>query len=109
MFSAAVLIAGLFFFLRRRKSQKPVRAQSPPPWSPGTDAVVPEAKGPHQRYDRVEMEVPNSPSVKSPIPGAVPGNGGFSKAELPTETCEKGLDEGGGSKRVEEFIGVELP
>jgi hypothetical protein len=55
------------------------------------------------------MEVPNSPSVKSPIPGAVPGNRGFSKAELPPETCEKGLDEGGGSKRAEEFIGVELP
>jgi hypothetical protein len=36
------------------------------------------------------MEVPNSPSVKSPIPGAVPGNGGFSKAESPPETSEKG-------------------
>jgi hypothetical protein len=70
---------------------------------------VSEAKGPHQGYDRVEMEVPNSPSVKSSIPGAVPGNGGFSKAELPLETSEKGMDDGGGWRRVEDPIGVELP
>jgi hypothetical protein len=55
------------------------------------------------------MDVPNSPSVKSPIPGAVPGNEGFSKAELPPETCEKGMDDGVGSGGVEHFIGVELP
>ncbi len=56
------------------------------------------------------MEVPNFSSVNSPIPGAVPGNGGFSKAELPLETCEKGMDDGGGPRRVEDHpIGVELP
>jgi hypothetical protein len=71
--------------------------------------VVPEVK---RTYDRVKMEVPNSPSSKLSAPGMSPALDAviFSKAELSPDTCTRGgMFEGGEKAEIKEVMGVELP